>query len=185
MRAFEIGKHLAMADAALAAPPALARLVRPKPRGRRVARFALPLEACKPQNRTNHRAPWAYQRDRSRVAILMGMQARRPTAPLPGRPMVVCTRFSSVEPDAFADWAKMAVDVLCLPDGRAPNRLGFLVDDKPGRAEIVQRWEPAKPKYGFVLIEVFEDENAPNAVGAAPGQVTKRSAKSERRLDAR
>lgn len=123
-----------------------------------IAKFTLPLHVCKPQNRTNHRAPWAYQRDRKRVAMLMGLQARRPVAPLEGRPRVVCTRFSSVEPDAFSDWAKMAVDVLTLPTARAPMRLGFLRDDRPKDAEIVQRWEYAAPGKGRCEIEVFADE---------------------------
>jgi hypothetical protein len=156
VKPFSVAETLARADAALASPPPLARLARPTPSGRRVARFVLPLDACKPQNRTNHRKPWAYQADRERVSLIMGAQSKRQPSPLQGRPVVVCTRFSSSEPDTYSDWAKMAVDVLCLPDSRARNRLGFLVDDKPKCAEIIQRWEPAKPKDGFVLIEVFE-----------------------------
>lgn len=117
--------------------------------------FTLPLSACLPQNRTNHRAPWAYQADRKRVATLMRLQSIPARAPLPGRPRVVCTRYSSVEPDKYSDWPKMAIDVLCMPTSRAPNRLGFLRDDRPKDAEIIQQWEYAPPKKGRCVIEVF------------------------------
>jgi len=157
-RPFDAAAALRLADEAMAREPALARLARPVVSGERVARFVLPLDACKPQNRTNHRSPWAYQADRKRVAMLMGVQCPRRREPLRGRPTVVCTRFSSVEPDAFADWAKMAVDVLTMPTGRAMNRLGLIEDDRPAKAEVIQRWEPAKRGEGFCLIEVWTGE---------------------------
>lgn len=74
--------------------------------------------------------------------------------PLPGRPQVLCCRLSSAEPDAYADWAKMAVDLLCVPAGRRKEGIGYLRDDRPRDTEVVQWWEPAKPKAGFVYIEV-------------------------------
>ncbi len=166
-RQFRIAQALEAADEIFSKPPALPRLVRPVITGIRMARFALPLDALKPQNRTNHRQPWAYGRDRDRVATLMGLQCSPQQKPLAGRPTVVCTRFSSVEPDKYSDWAKMAIDVLCMPNARAPRRLGLIRDDRPTDAEIVQRWEPAKAGSGMVLIEVFADVAMGERKGAA------------------
>lgn len=85
----------------------------------------------------------------------MRAQARLIVAqPLSGRPQVVCLRLSSTEPDAYSDWAKMAVDALCVPAGRRKEGLGYLRDDRPKDAEVVQFWEPAKRGEGFVYIEI-------------------------------
>jgi hypothetical protein len=152
--------QLARAKLAMASPPALARLKRAEPKGERVAFFLLPLELCKPQNRTSHGQAWRYARDKDRIREHMWLQHRPRKEPLPGRPMVRCTRFSSTEPDVFSDWAKMAIDVLCVPTTRSPRRLGIIRDDRPKEAEIVQSWEPAKRGQGFVVIEVFRGSEA-------------------------
>lgn len=108
---------VSLADSTLAQPPALARIVRPVPRGVRVARFGLPLELCKPQNaRDGSRRPWVLARTKSQLSQLMAaqwLQHRDGRAlPLPGRPQVLCLRLSSREPDAYSDWAKAAIDIL-------------------------------------------------------------------------
>lgn len=153
---FSHGRAMAMADEIFSKPPALLRLVRPVIAGNRVARFALPLELCQPTNRTRGAAGWAIGKTKARLATLMGLQCAPRKTPIPGRPVVVCTRFSSTEPDKYSDWGKAAIDVLCAPNERAPRRLGLIRDDKPKDAEIVQRWEPAKPGAGMVLIDVYE-----------------------------
>jgi hypothetical protein len=78
--------------------------------------------------------------------------------PLPGRPQVLCVRFSPAQSDPYADWAKSAVDVLCRPRGSSTaRRLGIIVDDRPSAADVVQWCEP-KPRgapAGFVVIDVW------------------------------
>jgi len=160
MKRFEPREAVARATAILSLPPAKPWIERPAPLGRLEAVFALPLAYCKPQNRTNHRAPWAYQRDRMNVAVLMGYQQRPWREPLAGRPMIRCVRFSSVAPDAYSDSFKMAIDVLCVRTERAPMRLGIVRDDKPKDAIVKQWWEPAKKGEGFCYIEVWSGEAA-------------------------
>lgn len=153
----------------MASPPPLSRIKRPPPVGALVARFVLPLELCQAQNRTARAAmsanavngrSWRVGELKAEVAKMMGHQVRPGRRePLPGRPFVRCIRFSTIEPDTYADWAKMAVDVLCKPTSRAPRRLGFLRDDRPKDAEVSQHWEPARKGEGFVLIQVFTGED--------------------------
>lgn len=144
------------AETVLSGPPAIARIQRPVPRGERVARFVLPLELCPTTNRTRHSRPGQHARAKGAILGLMQAQARlfRVREPLPGRPQVLCLRLSSVEPDAYSDWAKMAIDTLCVPSGRRKEGLGYLRDDRPADAEIVQWWEPAKRGEGLVYIEI-------------------------------
>lgn len=145
---------LERAESILSAQPEIARIERPEPHGDRLARFVLPLELCKPQNRKGKIAPWAAIKDRERVAQAMAIQVRPWRDPLPARPQVLCVRFSSVEPDPYSDWAKMAVDVLCAPTKRCRDRLNIISDDAPKHAEVHQWWEPAGRGDGFVYIEV-------------------------------
>jgi hypothetical protein len=152
---------LAFADRTLSAPPARSHIVRPVPRGDLVARFALPLELCRPQNRRDGAGPaWALAKTKAQLAQVMATQWLRQRGgietPLTGRPQVLCLRFSSVEPDGYADWAKAAVDIL-TSRGRG-HRLGIIVDDRPSCADVVQWWEPAKPGAGGVLVQVFRGE---------------------------
>jgi len=149
--------RLSQTEAILWASPKLAHIVRPEPHGIVVARFILPLELCKPQNRK--RAPTrgaGFLEAKTRRSILscLTSQARPFAEPLPGRPQVLCVRFSSSEPDRYSDWAKVSVDCLCAPTERSPNRLGIIRDDAPRFAEIEQWWEPAPRGDGWVYVEV-------------------------------
>lgn len=151
---------LARAESILAASPALARTERPVAIGDRVARFVLPLEMCKPQNRKGKIAGWAAIKDRKVVAQAMAVQVRPWGSPLRGRPQVLCVRFSSVEPDPYSDWAKVAVDVLCSRTKRCRDRLNIIADDAPKSAEIRQWWEPEQRGAGFVYIEIRTGKTA-------------------------
>ena len=146
---------LARADRSLSAAPVFDRIERPEPHGEVVARFALPLELCPTGNhRDSTKGHWWISKLKRSVALAMLAQSSRQREPLPGRPQVLCVRFSSVEPDRYADWAKHAIDTLCVPTPRSPCRLGFLRDDRPRDAEVHQWWEPAPKGQGFVYIEV-------------------------------
>jgi hypothetical protein len=64
-------------------------------------------------------------------------------------------RFSSSEPDKYADWAKEAVDVLMTPTKRRPiGRLNIIIDDSPSCIDLHQWWEHAARGHGFVYIQV-------------------------------
>jgi len=151
---FVVRDALAFADHVLSSPPARAHIERPAPRGERWARFALPLEFCKPQNRMaragTQAAGWAIGKLKESILIAMLLQNGRVREPLPGRPQVLCLRLSSTEPDKYADWAKHAIDRLTVKH----RGLGFLRDDRPQDAEIHQWWEPAPRGKGCVVIEV-------------------------------
>lgn len=148
-------KYLAETERILSGPPALARIERPEPRGNRVARFVLPLELCQPQNRKRAEPVWVGLKRRRSIAAAMWSHSRPWAKPLSGRPQVLCVRFSSNEPDKYSDWAKEAIDVLMAPTKRKPTgRLNIIVDDSPKHIELHQWWEFAKPKEGFVYIEV-------------------------------
>jgi hypothetical protein len=148
---------LEFADQALSARPAKPWIRRPVPAGSRVARFVLPLELCQPTNRTGRLAaaqPWRRARDKAAVWLAMRAQCLPWDAPLPGRPQVLCVRFTSVPTDAYSDWAKSAVDVLTARKEGSPRRLGIIVDDRPSAADVVQWCEPAPGGKRFCLIEV-------------------------------
>lgn len=153
---FDWRDALARAEATFALPPKIERIVRPVPRGEVVQRFVLPLALCPTTNRTRHTKPGQQARTKRLILGLLQVQAKvqRFRKTLPGRPQVLCCRFSSTEPDAYSDWAKLAVDLLCVPAGRRKTGLGLLRDDRPADAEVVQWWESAKAKEGFVWIEV-------------------------------
>lgn len=146
---------LKRAETALSLPPSLSRIERPDCDGTRVAQFVLPLELCKPQNRKRGTPVWAAKKHLDAVTQAMVVQVRPWRTVLSGRPQVRCVRFSSTEPDAFSDWAKVPVDVLCAPTARNRNRLNIIQDDAPRFADVKQWWEPAKRGEGFVYIAVF------------------------------
>jgi hypothetical protein len=155
-----IADALSRADAILAAPPARAHVVRVKPAGALVVRFVLPLDCCEPQNRTRHGKPWVLGKLKERIGLLMFVQAQgfsRHT--LPGRPVVRCVRFSSVEPDKYNDGFKFAIDRLTKNKGG----LGFIRDDRPADCDVHQTWEYAPPKHGFGLVEVWTGATAVEA----------------------
>lgn len=151
-------EQLKIARQRLATPPP-ERLRRPEFTGDIVAEFIIPLEMCKPTNRTRGASGWSLGKTKKTLRNLMALQARPRQEPLPGRPQVNAVRFSSVEPDKYADWGKSAIDVLCKPTKRAPNRLNIITDDAPKHTDVNQWWETAPPKQGFVYLQVRTGEN--------------------------
>lgn len=149
---------VAWAQARLAAPPLAEGVDRVLPQGELVACFALGLDLCQSTNRTSRLAsaqPWAAAARKKALwtQLLLQRPTRRPV--LAGRPQVLAVRFSATRPDRYANWAKTAVDYLCLP--RPPRRhgLGLLVDDRPDHIDEHQWWEPCSPKAGCVYLEVW------------------------------
>jgi hypothetical protein len=147
--------RLEIAERKLSVPPTLSRIERPEFHGDVVARFVLELADCKPQNRKRHEHPFVAVKRMKALRKTMFIQCSPWRCPLPGRPQVLCVRFSSTEADKYADWAKEAVDVLQVKMARAQvGRLGIIVDDSPAHCDLQQWWEPEKPLHGFVYIEV-------------------------------
>lgn len=153
---FDRDAALSLALGVLSAPPALPRIKRPAPRGALVQRFVLPLELCPTTNRTRHSRPGQFEPVNRALLAMLQQQARcyRVREPLPGRPQVLCLRLSATEPDKYSDWAKMAVDALCVPAGRRKEGLGYLRDDRPKDADVHQWWERAPRGSGCVYLEV-------------------------------
>jgi hypothetical protein len=151
---FRVDEALALADDVLSRPPARSHIERPVKRGELVARFALPLELCKPMNRVATKgaqnAGWRLGKMKSDALLLMLSQHGRRREPLPGRPQVLCLRISSSRPDPFSNWQKNAVDRL-----RADSRgLGFIRDDRGDFIDERAWWEPGPRSGGCVVIEV-------------------------------
>lgn len=158
---FNVPAALALADSILSQPPAWPWIERHEGRGTLVQRFVLPLDLCRPQNMSRHTTKWGFASDSGRVYRLMTLQARtlRYPEPLPGRPQLRAIRFSCVPTDAYSDWAKLAIDRLCCPRGRAVrDRLGLLRDDNPKQLEVRQWCEKAPRGQGLVLIEVWSGD---------------------------
>lgn len=160
---------LALAEAILAAPVAKSFIVRPPvPSGPLLWRCVLPLTYCKPSNNMKRTNRWKSAADLKRCYEKMleqhGYQPRSKV--LPGRPVVHCIRFASAPIDIRSDWAKDPLDCLIresvqrLKNGstRVRKGLGFLVDDRQACADIHAWWEPAPPRKGFCLIQVFAPE---------------------------
>lgn len=140
--------------------PAFEHIRRPEPTGALKLWVVLPLQLLKTQNRKERLPAWMLAKKAEDLRHVLGVQNRyrdhRHTEPLAGRPLVLCTRFSSVEPDAYSDGFKWVVDALCVPAGRRKWGLGLLRDDRPKDADVVQWWEPAPQRAGFGLVRVFE-----------------------------
>lgn len=147
---------LAFADAVLSAPPKLAHIERKPGIGVCVARWVLPLHLCPGVNVLAEMPNWKRAKVKEAALGLMWMQSggKRAVEPLPGRPMVRCVRFSSVEPDDNNSHSKVPVDRLTVRNGG----LGYLVDDKPRNMRLATWWEPAPPGRGCVLVEVWTGE---------------------------
>jgi hypothetical protein len=162
---FSVADALARAAQILAAPPAKPHIVRQAAEGDLVARFALPLELCVPQNRKANVAAWrkaARTRDSILRSYALQLRGKLPNEPLGGRPIVECVRFSSVEGDAFQDSFKTPVDCLCpsrlrIYQGRQKRiaGLGLIVDDRPACVDLRQRWEYAPRGEGFCIVSVY------------------------------
>jgi hypothetical protein len=147
---------LAFADGALSLPPKLDHIERRPGIGVCVARWALPLHLCPGVNVLAEMPNWKRAKVKEAALGLMWMQSggKRAAAPLRGRPMVRCIRFSSVEPDDNNSHSKVPVDRLTTKNGG----LGYLVDDKPRNMRLATWWEPAPPGKGCVLVEVWTGE---------------------------
>ena len=159
-----IAEALNRADVILAAPPAKAHIVRVRPvgQGRLVARFVLPLTLAPTLNAFAELPHYARKKIKTAAAGLMLAQVRFQRGPLlSGRPFVRAVRFSSVEVDRDSGWCKVAIDRLTGKHGG----LGYLEDDKPSKLDLHAWWEPAPPKRGFVLVELWTGASA--ARGAA------------------
>jgi hypothetical protein len=160
--AFSVTDSLRFAHEALSRPSAQAHIERPVPLGYVVAEFVLPLELCKPFNRVGRAGTASAGRMlgamKSAAYNLMRVQlgGRLPNAPLPGRPHVLCCRFSSAETDVDSGWSKNPVDRLRV--GR--NGLGVIVDDKPKCTRVSTWWEPGLRGAGFVFVQVRTGEAA-------------------------
>ncbi len=170
---FDRDRALVFARDALSRPPADPYAERVPMTGELVCEFVLPLGLCKPQNRKGkgRGERFAHMGTIRKLhkkmgddlpVILPNWQMR---FPLKGRPQVRCIRFSSVQPDNFADWGKLAIDRLCVHVPRLvkgkPDRntkLGIIQGDKPREADVSQKWEPAPAGKGFVYIAVSTGE---------------------------
>ncbi len=158
-KSFSIRDCLQRAEDTFAFPPTKPHIERPEPQGQLVATFVLPLELCPTTNLTRHGQVWKLKKLKTQVYAMLWSQwvhhrAERVDVriPLPGRPQVLCTRFVAGEgPDAYSDWAKIAVDKLCV----GPERLGILVDDKPSCVDLRQWSEPAPRNAGFCLFRIY------------------------------
>jgi hypothetical protein len=157
---FSVAGNLRRAREILNAPPAEDWIRRPEPRGAVVAEFALPLELLPTTNAT-HTGHWSrvYKLKNALHQLMWAQAGGYQSAPLQGRPQVFCVRFSSGQPDPFSDWAKHAVDVLCVRTLKCPRRrLGFLVDDSPKHIDLYQWSENAPPGRGFCYLQVRSEE---------------------------
>lgn len=147
---------LAFVDAVLVAPPKHDHIERRDGIGACVARWVLPLHLCPGVNTLAEMPNWKRAKVKTTALAVMWAQSRgkRAASPLPGRPMVRCVRFSSVEPDDNNSHSKVPVDRLTVKNGG----LGYLADDKPRSMRLATWWEPAPPGKGCVLVEVWTGE---------------------------
>jgi hypothetical protein len=140
------------ARATLESPPARPHVVRVEPVGVLVASFVLPLELCPTLNAFAELPFYARHKIKGQALLVMRAQLRdKLLAALPGRPFVRAIRFSSAEVDRDSGWCKVAIDRLTGKHGG----LGLIVDDKPRLLNLQAWWEPAPPKRGFCLVDVF------------------------------
>lgn len=160
MRPFDWRARIAEAQETLARPKAREWISRPdRSKGAVLFCFALPLELCRSFNVAGRAgaasATWAIGKLKSDTFSLMYGQlvarhGRPPTAPLTGRPVVHCVRFSSTPTDRESGWCKNPVDRLRV----GSNGLGIIRDDSEEAIDLRAWWEPAKPSSGFVYLEV-------------------------------
>jgi hypothetical protein len=162
---------LKYADEALAQPPRKPWIIRVAPVGPLLWRCALPAALCKTENVYGRSNRWQYASDKKQLLELMlrqhGFQKRR--APVPGRPMVRCIRFTAGRGgDRNNTWSKIPIDLLvgdyvrvAGPHTKTPGKrfthegLNFLTDDHPEYVDKRCWWEPGPGGNGFVLLEVF------------------------------
>lgn len=151
-------QQIELARAWLSEPPLREWIERPGPRGELVCEFALPLGLCPTSNLTRHGIRWMHSQRKEYAFIAMRTQLRLPLPfplPLTGRPQVLAVRFSSRAPDTYSNFAKAAVDILCVPNGRSNRRLGIIREDNPKALDEKQWWEPVRRGHeGFVYLQV-------------------------------
>lgn len=154
---FRWEEALAFAHEALSAPPRKPHIERVRPAGELVQEFVLPLHLC-PTANTASRAGTAAQRGmlgrlKREAYEMMRTQngGRVRSEPLPGRPHIVCVRFSSVAPDPLAGWQKSPVDRLRV----GHNGLGYIANDRSVDIQLSAWWEPGPRGNGFVLTQVW------------------------------
>lgn len=175
----DIQEALSMVSRILAVPPAQGHIERPAPAaGKLVGVWMLPLHLCPRLNALAELPNWARQKlkDAALKTMLEQSGLRRAAKPLPGRPVVRATRFSSVEPDKESSFTKIPVDRLCVgrrtrPDTIAPEAwkrmqalagpvgLGLLRDDKPSALDLQAWWEPCPPGKGCVYVELWTGDS--------------------------
>lgn len=134
--------------------------------GEEEACFVLPLSLCKPMNQLARAGmagqAWAMGAHKRKVRDAMRLQHKPRREPLAGRPQVICVRFSIVEPDKYADWAKVPIDRLLPPrthGGKLIEGLNFLVDDAPKFADVWQMWWPVSKRADeVVVIKVYSGQ---------------------------
>lgn len=168
---FDHGRSIVFARFTLSVPPEIKRIKRPERTGEFVCDFAIPLSACPTSNVTGTASMagqgWRMGKLKSTVWSYMQAQFRKQRVerqfPLSGRPQIMAVRFSSTEPDACSNWAKIPIDMLTVAKIRngkpQQHRLGIIQDDAPRVVDVSQHWEPAKVGEGFVYIEVRTGES--------------------------
>lgn len=152
--------------AILAAPPCLARIVRPVPKGPLLWECVVPAELCLTTNALMRMDRWQRDREYMRVFELMLTQhgLRKRARPLSGRPEVHMIRLTSVAPDRASDWTKHVMDALVVDwhqksrkTGKVSHRdgLGFLRDDRDSCVDHHKWWERAPRGVGIVVVRVY------------------------------
>lgn len=155
------------ATLALAYPPKRRFIERVEPVGELIAQFVVPSKLCLT---TNQKVNLHWRRIHEAKKHIHGMMLaqhnfRIRSEPLPGRPQVLVTRFTSVRPDSGAGWEKMPIDCLLTPRVVVTKNgtqrrlgLGFLEDDNDFHVDVHAWWESGPRNGGFVLLRVFGGE---------------------------
>jgi len=138
--------------------------------GEEEACFILPLRLCKSTNTMGHMGGrgWQLGRHKKSVWEAMRLQAAPRREPLPGRPMVVCVRFSIREPDKYADWGKVPIDKLLPTRQRRTQKglsivhgLNYIIDDSPKHADIHQlTWLVSRRADEVVVIRIYSGKDS-------------------------
>ncbi len=166
---FDHHRAIQLAESIRSAPPALDFIERPLLLDTLVLRIALPSDICLADNRRSRKGfvsnNFAIEAVKTSIWKHICEQIdpwRRYQEHWPlrfaqtERVQVVACKFSSRAPDAGANFAKHAIDMLTLPrrDGQQ-RRLGIIEDDRPACVQQIHCWEflPANES-AFVLIEV-------------------------------
>lgn len=170
---FDITARMAESLAALALPPPPG-VERHEPVGELICRWVIPHELCPGINEQRHMMGFTFDALKKRCLRLMLDQqgGKRAPAPLAGRPMCRAIYRSSRQPDRDQGFSKLPIDRLCVGRRKRPKHitkevwaecerqmgpagLGWLVDDHPTRFDLRTWWEPAPPKKGCMLIELY------------------------------